>query len=71
MAEKSELQYRDPRAMVRRLRDNLSRELAGLSEDNAVRALIYAEERLADEIQAIRLVLNVVEVDDGDDAGDV
>ena len=71
MAEKSELQYRDPRAMVRRLRDNLSRELAGLNEDNAVRALIYAEERLADEIQAIRLVLNVVEVDDGDDAGDV
>jgi len=59
--------YRDPRRMIRRLRDGLSAELAGLNEDNAIEALRYAEDRLGNELAMVRLVLELQEEpDDGD-----
>ena len=73
-AEAEKYQYRDPRRVVRYLRDQiadgLARELAGLNEDNAVAALIHAEDLLANALSVVRLCLAMVEVDDGDDAGD-
>jgi len=45
------------RAAVRRLRDGLSAELAGLNEDEADAALRYAADRLAEELTRIRLLL--------------
>lgn len=69
-----EFQYRDPRRVVRHLRDHvadgLARELAGLNEDNAVEALMYVEDLLANELSVVRLCLGMIEVDDDDDAGD-
>jgi hypothetical protein len=59
MSEKPELQYHAPAAIVRRLRDYVAHELAGLNEDNPIEALLYAEYRLANELQMIRLVLGV------------
>lgn len=51
-----EMQYRDPRRMVRRLQ-NLGRELQGLNEDAAVKALVYANDRLGNELAILRLHL--------------
>jgi len=69
-----EYQYRDPRRVVRYLRDRiadgLARELAGLNEGNAVDALIYAEDLLGNALSVVRLCLSTIEVDDDDDAGD-
>lgn len=48
---------RDPAALVRRLRDGLAAELAGLNEDNAVEALRYAAQRLSAELQQVHAVL--------------
>lgn len=73
-AEAEEYQYRDPRRVVRYLRDHvadgLARALAGLNEDNAVDALIYAEDLMGNALSVVRLCLGMIEVDDGDDAGD-
>ena len=48
----------DPAALVRRLRDNVSRELAGLNEDEPRLALRYAEDLLGNELQMIRIALS-------------
>lgn len=66
--------YADPRVVVRYLRDHiadgLARELSGLNEQRAVAALEYAEDRLANALQVVRLCLaeqNRREAEDGDE----
>lgn len=48
------------RAMVRRLRDGLARELAGLNEDAPRKALRYAAERIAAVLAEIKAVLEEI-----------
>lgn len=58
-----------PRAVVRRIRDNVSRHLGGLNEDEAQLALEEAEDVLGNELMLVRMVLASMEADDDPDDG--
>jgi len=71
-SQEEEYQYRDPRRVVlylqEHLADGLARELMGLNPDDAVPALVYAEDRLANALCVVRLCLNQIGANEvGDD----
>ena len=63
MTPESDFQYRDPRQVVRYVREKIAPGLAGLSEDDAVDALIKAEDLLGNGLSVVRLCLGAIVVD--------
>ena len=67
--EREPYSVNDAAKLVRRLADGLSRELAGLNVDAPEAALAYAEDRLGNALQLVRLSLHELRLARAGDEG--